>query len=116
MEGQISIFDLLEPDEIGYDIDTMTTADMARIVGNAIGYEFKPSGWEDEYEVKLKKLTLSIHKSHYACDTKDRKKESPFIGCGWSENTGGGASPIDSIEAAIRYFKRILGLYERGEI
>lgn len=113
MEGQISIFDILPPEEIEYDIRSMSTADMARVVGNAIGYEFKPSGWEDEHEVKIKKLTLSIHKSHYVGGD---KKGSPFIGCGWSENTGGGASPIDSIEAAIRYFKRILGMYERGEI
>lgn len=115
MEGQISIFDILPPEE-NYDIQSMTTEDMARVVGNAIGYQFKPSGWEDEYEVKIKKLTLSIHKSHYLCDTKDRKEGSPIIGCGWSENTGGGGSPIDSVEDAIKYFKRVLGLYERGVI
>lgn len=111
MEGQISIFDILPPEE-NYDIQNMTTEDMARVVGNAIGYQFKPSGWEDKYEVKIKKLTLSIHKSYYLCD--DRKEGSPFIGCGWSENTSGGGSPIDSVEDAIKYFKRVLEMSRKG--
>lgn len=113
MEGQISIFDLLSEggEKVEYDLETMTTESMAKVVGDAIGIEFKPSGWSDEYEGKYKKAKLSIHKSHYSCAVGDRKEGDPFVGCGWSLGTGGSGSPVDSIEGAIKWFKSRMERY-----
>ena len=118
MEGQISIFDLLSEvgEKVEYDLEEMTTESMAKVVGDAIGIEFKPSGWSDEYEGKFKKAKLSIHKSHYSCAVGDRKEGDPFVGCGWSIGTSGCGSPMDSIEGAIKFFKNRMGSYKDGNL
>lgn len=114
MEGQISIFELLPPDE--RPIEEMSSEDMARIIGQAIGLQFSPSGWSDEMKAKpYKNLEFTVHKSFYSCDTKLNKKGDVFISCGYSFGTSGGGSPIDSIDSAIRYFQRVLDRVKEGK-
>lgn len=110
MIGQMSIFDFMDQEETG--IGDMTSKQLAEIIGQAIGVDFKPSGWKDEYEFKKKKYSMSIRKSHYACDTGMNKEGDPFISCGYSYGIGGAGSPIDTISGAITFFKKFMKEYE----
>ena len=109
MEGQMSIFDFMEPKTD--ELESLTTADMARFIGDSLQVDFKPTGWEDEHEARVKKLKLSVHKEYYLCDTRNRKKGDAFIGVGYSFNTEGGGSPADSIDEAIRWFRKRIERY-----
>lgn len=113
---QLTIFDFLPPEENKYDIENMTTAEIAKIIGERVGVQFKPTGWVEEFGTKIKKLKLSLHKSRYACDTTDRKKGDAFISVGYDIGSGGGGSPVDSIEAAVNYFKQKLEKYKKGDL
>ena len=111
MDGQISIFDFVEIPE--NEIEEMTSGELANVIGTAIGIEFKPTGWSDEYEAQVgKKVRLSVNKSHFACDGVNHKEGDAFISCGWSCGTSGAGSPIQSIQEAVEWFKKRI---EKGE-
>lgn len=114
MEGQISIFELLPPEE--RPIEEMSSEDIARIIGQAIGLKFLPSEWFDEMRAKpYKNLEFTVRKSFYSCDTVNNKKGDAFIGCGYSFGTSGAGSPVDSIEDAIKFFERALERAKEGQ-
>lgn len=107
MQGQMTIFDLLKPPD--NDIESMDTEEIAKIISNATGLEFKQSGWLDEYEAKPKKnIKLTVHKSRYHCDVGDNKEGDAFISCSWQSGTSGTCGPRDSIEEAIKFFRQYM--------
>lgn len=110
MSGQMSIFDFIECNE--NSIEDMTSKQLAEIIGQAIGIDFKPSGWKDQYEFKIKKFKMTVRKSHYSCDTMINKEGDAFISCGYSYGIGGAGSPIDTIDGAIKFFRRFIKDYE----
>lgn len=111
--GQTTIFDFLPKEEIC--IEDMTSQELAEKIGSIIGISFVKSGWKDEFIAKpKKKLEMTIKKSHYACDTYNRKEGDAFISCGYSYGNGGCGSPIDSIDDAIKFFRRFMNEYNIG--
>ena len=106
MADQLTIWDLIEPESD--NLENMTSADMAKAVSKLTGIMFKPSGWDDEHEAFIGKLKLTIHKSHYSCDTVHNKEGDAFVSCGWDLRTSGCGSPIDSIEGAAEFFRKAI--------
>lgn len=110
MVGQMSIFDFIQDDDV--DIEDMTTEQLAEKIGSSIGVKFVKGNFLDEYCFKKKKYTISVRKSHYQCDTYNRKEGDAFISCDFSYGNGGYASPIDSIDDAILFFRKIIDEYK----
>ena len=109
MDGQLSIFDWM-PDARADSypaIDTITEAEAAAIVGQALGLTFRYNDFFKQWETEKGPLRLHISYSHYTC----RDLEGIlFIGVGWSNHrrNEGGSAPRDSIQDAIAYFERRL--------
>lgn len=114
---QMTLFDIIEPEDIDTDIENMTTAAAARIIGEALGVSFKPTDYETEHEARpSKKLKLTVHMCRYSCNPYDDTAEGKaFIGVGFSYGTSGGGAPCDGIESAIAYFRKIMKRVENGE-
>lgn len=102
MEGQLTIFDWMPVDYP--DIEDVTEAELAQIIGDAIGFKFVYMDYFDEWQAKAKKMRLDLKISQYNLTNNHNK----FIGCGYSKRTSGGGAPMDSIADAITWFKMIL--------
>ncbi len=114
---QMTLFDIMAPEDIDTDIENMTTAAAARLIGEALGVSFKPTDYETEHEARpSKKLKLTVHMCRYSMCTDDEAGQGKaFIGVGFSYGTSGGGAPCDSIESAIAYFRKIMRRVENGE-
>lgn len=107
---QMTIFDFL-PQE--YDVEKMTVKEIAEVVGERLGISFQKSkldGLEYEsYEAKVGKATLEIDKSRFVVP--------PYtwhIGCRYSYGKGGSGAPIETIDGAVKWFKRELSKEHSG--
>lgn len=105
---QMTIFDFL-PQE--YDIEKMTIKEIAEVIGERLGISFQKSKFDgleyEPYEAKVGKVTLEIEKNRFSVP--------PYIwyvGCGVSYNKGGAAAPIETIDGAVKWFKRELSRNE----
>ena len=107
MNGQISIFDLLEAETP--NINDITEAEAVRIVGERIGAQFKYNSFFGEWQAQIGKMKLSCEYSHFSEGINDGRM---FIGVGWSLKTSGGSCPCYGIDEAVRYFKNRLAKYE----
>ena len=102
MEGQLTIFDWMPVDYP--DIEDVTEAELAQIIGDAIGVRFVYKDFFGNWQAKRGKMNLDFEISNYQlADNHNR-----FIGCGYSIGTSGGGAPRDSVEDAIKWFKMIL--------
>ena len=105
MNNQLSIFDFMDNNELP-DFNTISEAETAKIIGDAIGVTFQYDKFFSDYRAKVGKCTLTCHYSHYNGVRDDRM----FISVGWSNDAdkSGCGSPTDSIEEAIKFFKRYM--------
>ena len=96
----MTIYDFLAPEYP--DINDVSEAEAVQIIGEAIGVKFQYNELFEEWQAKVKQLTLVVHYSNYVLDdNKDR-----FLSLGVSNKRGeGGGAPRDSIEQAINWFK-----------
>ena len=105
---QMTIFDFL-PQE--YAIEKMTIKEIAEVVGERLGIRFQKSklnGLEYEpYEAKVGKVTLEIEKSQFLVPP-----YTWYVGCGVSYNKGGAGAPIETMDGAVKWFKRVLSRNE----
>lgn len=101
---QLSIFDFIEDPTTATALDNMSEPDMVEAVKQATGIDFK---YRDDlwgYVAKIKDIQYTVHFSNYTMlDNNDR-----FISCGYGNNKGGAASPCDSLEEAVQFFKTAL--------
>ena len=95
------------------NIEAMTLEDIAEKVGNALGIRFtkrpqasKYSECTEAYEAKVKGYKLEICKDTY--QTMDDMDGKAFIGVEYDIKGGGGGAPCDSVNEAIRYFRKLL--------
>lgn len=106
---QMTIFDFLKPETDGTDIENMTSAEIAKIIGDAIGIAFDSPDWEEGYfKAKYKKITFSIGKSRLSCDCVKRKAGDAFIAVGVDGKLWGCGCPAETIDEAISFFKRYM--------
>lgn len=103
MVGQMSLFDFMIPD-IPNDIDlnTLPEEEMVQIVGNAVGIQFIYDNEYGRYRAKIKNAVYDIGYSNYALED----NHSRFISCGYNERLEGAGSPCNTIEEAVKFFKR----------
>lgn len=101
---QMTIFDFL-PQE--YDIEKMATKEIAKVIGDRLGVSFqkcKIDGLDCEsYEAKVGKLRLEVDKDRFSVPP-----YTWYVGCGVSYNKGGAGAPIETIEGAVKWFRREL--------
>ena len=100
MYKQLTIFDWMRPEYP--DIHDISEAEVAKIVGDAIGMTFKHDG--ERWCARIKNYLIDLEYDHY--DLEDN--HDLFLGIGYDnkkDHSGGGA-PTDSIEEAIAYIKR----------
>lgn len=102
---QMTLFEL-EPAE-SMDINEIPEEEMVRIVGCAVGINFK---YKDElfgWVSGDRKQKYDIKYGNYTCHDKLGVR---YISCGYNYNMngqiGGSHSPCDSIEEAIDFFRR----------
>jgi len=107
-EGQLSIFDFLKSNAL----DDLPEEDMVQMIVAATGIDFQKRSFaggrwiEEEYEYSGKRggYEYTVRYSNYNMNDSHAR----YISCGWGRKTEGGGSPCDSVDEAIRYFKRIL--------
>lgn len=109
---QLSIFDFLKPEATETDIELLPVEEIARIIGEQLGLIFCKSKYDGYYEAKANGTTFEISKETYLTD--DERYGKAFIGCGWERSHSGGCSPIDSIEEAVKWFKKKMKINERS--
>lgn len=103
---QMTLFEL-EPIE-DVDFNKTPEEEMVRIIGCAIGYDFKNKGWPWGWQAGDKKLTINVKYGNYK--TLDERDGKRFISAGYDYHTkgqiGGAGGPCDSIEEAIEFLKK----------
>lgn len=106
MEGQLTIFDLLEE----RTLEDMTEEEMITEVERRLGLRFQVKEYKGtpplyEYEYKFNKDVRITCEYDTYMGTSTR-----FISVGYDnkKSKGGGGAPCDSIEEAVEYFKRII--------
>lgn len=101
---QMTIFDFL-PQE--YDIEKMAAKEIAEAIGSRLGINFqkrKSDGYDCEiYEAKVGKLTLEVDKNQF-----NVPPYTWYVGCGCNYSHGGSAAPIETIDGAVKWFRREL--------
>lgn len=116
MEGQMSIFDFLEPELT--DFLKMTEAEIAEYIGDQLGLKFVYNNHLERYECNVKKnykLDLEVL-TYWTSDYRNGKK---FISAGHQLTTGsyrGGGKPCDSLDEAVKYLREQLTRFKNGEI
>lgn len=100
MDGQMTLFDFLKPEYP--DINSITEAEAAEIVGDSIGKTFKYNSFFEQWEVRIGRLKLSLSFDNYNLDGNTDR----FIGVGYEKGTSGGGAPCDTIQQAVAYFNR----------
>ena len=105
--NQITIFDLIEEPKAAPVFPGSDFSEIVEYIGQSLGIEFKPHDkWEGYYIYKFKNgLKLEIHESRYSYPYRNGE---PFISVGHDYKLGGGGSPSDTIEQAIKYFKYVI--------
>lgn len=109
--SQITIYDLL-PEEPRPDFHTMTAEQIVNYLNEVLGVNFTWNERLQEYTVNMNtknygKFMLEFELDSYTLSD-DPKNGQPFLGCGYSWSKGGSASPCDSLEEAIKFYKRYL--------
>lgn len=100
---QLTIFDYIEPEIPKTDLDDLPETDMVEALRAATGISFVYRDPLWGYEATIGKFKYSVHYSNYSIDDHRR-----FISCGYGNNMGGAASPCDSLDEAIEWFKKAL--------
>ena len=96
------------------DIEQMTLEYIAEKVGDTLGITFtktlpassKYAEFGEIYAAKVKGYRLEISKDTY--QTMDDLDGKAFIGVEYDIKGGGGGAPCDSVNEAIRYFRKLL--------
>ncbi len=108
MDGQISIFDWMPeavPAVAFPNINDITEETAVRMVGNEIGVEFVYNELFHHWEAKVGKMKLDLEYSRFNLDN----NHDLFLGAGYMFGSGGGGRPCDSIEDAVKYFRKKIG-------
>ncbi len=96
MEGQMSIFDCIKPEELE-DLEEIQIICRLR---DATGLDFKKKDYGDgmyTYEAKKGKAKFEAHYSRYSFENHKR-----YISIGVNMGTSGSCGPCNSVEAAIK--------------
>ena len=102
MNGQISIFDWMPPEQPSFD--DVQEPEAVRLIGDALGLTFRYDKRFQEWAAKAGKLKMHIDGfSHYDGVRENRR----FLGVGWERGTSGGGCPCESIQEAISYFRKV---------
>jgi hypothetical protein len=101
---QMTIFEWLQPVQEYPDINDITEAEAAQIVGKALGLNFVFNEIHNRWIAKKGKLKIDLNYSHYVL----KDNHDLFLGVGWQCGTSGGASPCHGIADAIKYFQRAI--------
>ena len=106
--GQLTIFDLLPPeDDLNIPIE-----EAARIIGSAIGVKMVWNDFFKEFQGKTKeKIIICISYSRYLGCNDERK----FLGVDVNYKTAGAGSPCDSIPEAIEYIRKQIDRFRKEE-
>ena len=109
---QLSLFDAPMRDKF-----PSSEAEMVEMISKRVGLKFE---YVDElwgWVAKTKYCRFTLHYSNYKLDDKHDR----FISCGYDyhkgKSLGGSGSPCDSIDEAVRFFKRgIAEWVQKGEL
>lgn len=101
MTGQMTIWDFLPPE----NLEDISEEEMVQRVGEAVGVVFTWNDFLKEYQAKIKGYTLSVEYDRYIVDDETGKGRR-FIGVGFMKKNEGAAGPCDSIDEAIKWFKK----------
>ena len=111
---QMTIYDLL-PDEPRPDFHTMTEEQVANYLSDVLGVTFTWNDHLEEYTAHLNtqnygKFFLEFHLSKYntKASVSSEKNGKTFLSCGAIWTHGGSGSPCDSLEEAIKFYKRYI--------
>ena len=96
MQGQLSIFDFLEPTD---DFRAMTEKEVMDIISERIGVRLKWDGFFEQYCAKIGKIKIFAEIDYYVMDG------FKYIGVSWQGATEGGASPCNSLDDAVKYLQ-----------
>lgn len=107
---QMTIYDLL-PDEPRPDFHTMTEEQVANYLSDVLGVTFTWNDHLEEYTARLNtpnygKFFLEFYLSKYS--STGEKNGKTFLSCGAIWTHGGSWSPCDSLEEAIKFYKRYI--------
>lgn len=108
LPGQMNIFDFLTPLEI--PLDDLPEDEMVKMIAEATGLDFKYIDDFWGWQFKKQNVTFSVHYSNYNMTDSTAR----FISTGFDTLKQGVGSPCDSIEEAIRFFKRALFRLDEG--
>lgn len=101
IDGQLSIFDLFPEYP---DFNTVSEEKCVSIIGDVLGLKFSYSVRFGVWKARIGCIDLSVNYSTYM------GSETRFISVGYDnrrDHSGGGA-PCDSIDEAIRYFRKCI--------
>lgn len=110
MDGQMTIWDIFEPDT-GNPLDEIPEGEMVQRIGLALGLTFK---WNNHLEQWVAKcgygITADLEYSTW--NTDDERQGKRFIGCGVNTSTSGCGSGQDTIPEAITYIGSAIQRYK----
>lgn len=103
MDGQMTIWDIFEPDT-GNPLDVIPEEEMVQRIGLALGLTFKWHSYLEHYEAQCGLgIKASLNYSRYTCTGELEGKR--YIGANVDARIGGCGAPCDSIEQAIRFLE-----------
>jgi len=101
---QMSLFDFVNVEDM--PLDDLPENEMVRQIGLSTGLEFKYNDFLETYQAKVKGVTFSVKYSKYSVEPYTR-----FIGCSWDTKTQGCSAPVDSLDGAVRFFKKAIARF-----
>ena len=108
MTRQLTILDMVEQVSTYPDINDITESEMAKLVGNALGLNFKYNQDFERYEANIptrkrsQKPKISVSFRNYAMDDNHDR----FLSAGYTYNLGGGGGGYPTIEKALEYLEK----------
>ena len=89
------------------DLDALSEEEMVERISDATGLMFIYNDYLERYEARLSKHDkFSVRFDNYAESVKGGAR---FIGCDYDYHNGGCGQPCDSLDEAIKFFKKELG-------
>lgn len=102
IDGQLTIFDYMEPERPKVDFHDMTEQEMVEYIGKELGLIFHHNDYLRQWEVNYKRHVISLYYSTYF------ENKELFISAGVDKKYGnyyGQGRPCDSLEETINFLK-----------
>lgn len=111
IQGQLTIFDFLRSRS---EIEALSIEEIAAIVGEALGVTFQKGKLRTDseyYEAEIgRRIKITVDKSQYSPEINNSRW---FCGADIQAGTSGAGAPCDTIEEAIKWFRKQITRFEK---